>query len=203
LRDLTKARKRKLHIIDATCPTVKKAQYFANYLHRHGYSLLIVGEAEHPEVEAIRSYLDEGVVVDNVQTARNLGPWNKLGIIAQTTQSIKPFIEIAASCLDRAKEVRVFNTICHATMIRQKEALEIAREVDCMIVVGGYNSGNTQRLAAICGEIQPNTYHIEIARELNPSWLVNREKIGLTAGASTPSWIIKEVEEEIRRLKAS
>jgi 4-hydroxy-3-methylbut-2-enyl diphosphate reductase len=203
LRDLQKAREKKLHIIDATCPIVKKAQFFANYLHRHGYALLIVGEASHPEVEAIRSYLDEGVaVIDDVKEVQELGPWDKLGIIAQTTQSFSLFKEIVAVCLERAKEVRVFNTICHATMIRQKEALEIAKKVDCMIVVGGYNSGNTRRLAAICNEIQPHTHHIETAREINPRWLEKRDKIGLTAGASTPSWVIKEVEEEIRRLKS-
>jgi 4-hydroxy-3-methylbut-2-enyl diphosphate reductase len=201
LEDLKKARDKKLHIIDATCPIVKKAQYYANYLQRHGYALVIVGEAHHPEVEAIRSYLTEGVVIDHVEAVRNLGPLNKLGIIAQTTQSFKLFREIVAMCLERAGEVRIFNTICRATMIRQSEALEIAKKVDCMIVVGGYNSGNTQRLAAICREIQPHTYHIEQARELNPKWLVKREKIGLTAGASTPSWIIKEVEEEVQRRK--
>jgi len=203
LSDLKKARRRKLQIIDATCPIVKKAQFFANYLQRHGYSLLIVGETHHPEVEAIRSYLDEGVVVDDLKAVEKLGPWEKLGIIAQTTQSLKLFKEIVEASLEKAREVRIFNTICHATMIRQKQALEIAKKVECMIVVGGYNSGNTQRLAAICREIQPRTYHIETARELNPRWFSKRERIGLTAGASTPSWIIREVEEEIRRLKDS
>jgi 4-hydroxy-3-methylbut-2-enyl diphosphate reductase len=201
LEDLKKAREKKLHIIDATCPIVKKAQYYANYLQRHGYALVIVGEAHHPEVEAIRSYLTEGVVVDQVEAVRNLGPLDKLGIIAQTTQSFKLFKEIVTICLERAGEVRIFNTICRATMIRQSEALEIAKKVDCMIVVGGYNSGNTQRLSSICREIQPHTYHIEQAKELNPKWLAKREKIGLTAGASTPSWIIKEVEEEVQRCK--
>jgi 4-hydroxy-3-methylbut-2-enyl diphosphate reductase len=201
LEELRRAREKRLHIIDATCPIVKRAQFFANYLHRHGYSLLIVGEAHHPEVEAIKSYLDQGVVADDVKAVQKLGPWEKLGIIAQTTQSVGLFKEMIAACLEKAREVRVFNTICHATMMRQKEALEISKKVDCMIVVGGYNSGNTQRLAAICREIQPRTYHIERAKEIDPRWLAKKEKIGLTAGASTPSWIIKQVEEEIRRLK--
>ncbi len=199
--ELKRAREKGLRIIDATCPIVKRAQFFAKYLDRHGYSLLIVGEARHPEVEAIRSYLKEGVVVDDVKRIEKLGPWEKLGVIAQTTQSVSLFKEIVAACLEKAKEVRVFNTICRATMIRQKEALEIAKRADCMIVVGGFNSGNTQRLVAICREIQPQTYHIETAKEINPEWLAKRERIGLTAGASTPSWIIKKVEEKIRRLK--
>jgi 4-hydroxy-3-methylbut-2-enyl diphosphate reductase len=161
-----------------------------------------VGEARHPEVEAIRSYIKDGVdVVENVKAARGLGPWEKLGVIAQTTQSFTLFKEVVVVCLEKAKELRVFNTICHATTIRQKEAVEIAREVDCMIVIGGYNSGNTQRVAAICRDIQPHTYHIETAKEIDPRWLVKRERIGLTAGASTPSWIIKEVERKVRYLK--
>lgn len=202
LKDLMKAREKKLRIVDATCPIVKRAQLYATYLHRQGYDLLIVGDAEHPEVEAIRSYIKKRVdVVEDVEAAQKLGPWAKLGIIAQTTQTFSRFKEIVAVCLERAKELRVFNTICHATTLRQMEAVEIARKVDCMIVIGGYNSGNTQRLAAICKEIQPHTYHIETAKELRTGGLVRKEKIGLTAGASTPSWIIKEVELRIRRLK--
>ncbi|MEW6376243.1 MAG: 4-hydroxy-3-methylbut-2-enyl diphosphate reductase [Thermodesulfobacteriota bacterium] len=202
LRDLNKAKEKRLRIIDATCPIVKRAQFFAKFLHRHGYSLLLVGDAHHPEVEAIQSYINEGVhVVGSVEAVKRLGPWDKLGIIAQTTQSFNLFKEIVATSLERAKEVRVFNTICHATTVRQKEAVEIAKKVDCMIVVGGYNSGNTQRLAAICKDIQPHTHHIETARELNVRWFAGREKVGLTAGASTPSWVIKEVEEGIRGLK--
>jgi 4-hydroxy-3-methylbut-2-enyl diphosphate reductase len=203
LKDLTKARKKRLHIIDATCPIVKRAHLFAKYLHQHGYALLIVGDPQHPEVEAIQSYIPKGVeVVEEGESVQGLGPWEKLGIIAQTTQSFNLFKKVVAVCLERAKELRVFNTICHATTIRQMEAVEIAKKVDCMIVIGGYNSGNTQRLAAICRDIQPHTYHIETAQELHPEWLARREKIGLTAGASTPSWIIKEVELKIRHLKS-
>jgi 4-hydroxy-3-methylbut-2-enyl diphosphate reductase len=204
LQDLTKAKKRRLHIIDATCPIVKRAQHFAKFLHKHGYALLIVGDADHPEVEAIRSYVDEKVqVVSSVESARHLGPWEKLGVIAQTTQSSNLFKEVVASILERSKEVRVFNTICQATTVRQREAIDIARKVDCMVVVGGYNSGNTQRLASICKEVQPRTYHIEKAGDLRPGWLTGRNRVGLTAGASTPHWIIKEVEAELRCLKES
>jgi 4-hydroxy-3-methylbut-2-enyl diphosphate reductase len=152
-------------------------------------------------VEAIRSYLGENVtVIEDARMAKEIGPWRKLGVIAQTTQSQTLFREVVANCLEKAKEIRVFNTICQATAIRQREAIEIARKVDCMVVVGGYNSGNTQRLAAICGEIQPHTHQIETARELNPRWFSRKGRIGLTAGASTPHWIIQEVEAGIRRL---
>ncbi len=202
LRDLMKAKEKKLHIIDATCPIVKKAQFYAKFLYRQGHTVIIVGDPHHPEVEAIQSDLKDGVeVVENVEWVQRLGPWEKLGIIAQTTQSFDLFREVVAASLEKAKEVRVFNTICHATAIRQKEAVEIAKKVDCMIVIGGYNSGNTQRLAAICREIQPFTYHIETVKELNMKWLNKKKRIGLTAGASTPIWIIKEIEERIKSLK--
>ncbi len=202
MKNLRKAREKRLRIIDATCPIVKKAQLPAKYLHQHGYALLIVGEAQHPEVEAIRSYIQEGVdVVEGVKAVQRLGPGEKLGIIAQTIQSFSLFKEVVSVCLEKAKELKVFNTICHTTTIRQIEAVEIARKVDCVIVIGGYNSGNTQRLAAICRDIQPHTYHIETAEELRPRWLAKRERIGVTAGASTPSWIIKEVERKVRHLK--
>jgi 4-hydroxy-3-methylbut-2-enyl diphosphate reductase len=199
--DFLAARKKRLRILDATCPIVKQAQLHAQYLDRHGYAVLIVGDPEHPEVEAIRSYLGEDVtVVESVQAVKRLGPWRKLGVIAQTTQSQSLFKEVVAFGMERAKEVRVYNTICQATTIRQREAIEMARKVECMIVVGGHNSGNTQRLSAICKEIQPRTYHIETARELKRRWFTNREKVGLTAGASTPPWIIQEVEEGILRI---
>jgi 4-hydroxy-3-methylbut-2-en-1-yl diphosphate reductase len=202
MEDLERARQKKLSVIDATCPTVKKAQYFAKFLYRCGYSLLIVGDAHHPEVEAIRSYLGKGVeVVGDVDAIRGSGPWEKLGIIAQTTQSSSLFRDVVGACSERAREVRVFNTICHATTVRQKEAVELAREVDCVIVVGGHSSGNTQRLAAICREIQPHTHQIETSGELDPKWLPAKGRIGLTAGASTPYWVIEEVRDEIQRLR--
>jgi len=203
LGELQKARKKKLRIIDATCPIVKRAQHFAKFLHRHGYTLLIVGDVHHPEVEAIRSYIGDRVeVIEDIKALQAIEPRDKLGVIAQTTQSFRLFEEIVSAALGKAREVRVFNTICHATTIRQQEAVEIAKKVNCMVVAGGYNSGNTQRLVSICKEAQPSTYHIEEAKELKPRWFLGKRRIGLTAGASTPSWIIKEVEKELRRLKA-
>lgn len=203
LKDLKKAKGRGLRIIDATCPIVKKAQFYAKFLHRHGYAVIIVGDAHHPEVEAISSYIRQGVeVVENVKRLRQLGPWEKLGIIAQTTQSFDLFKEIVSNTLEKVKELRIYNTICHATTVRQKEAVRIAKKADCMIVIGGYNSGNTQRLVWICKEVQSSTHHIETAGELNPRWLNGKRKIGLTAGASTPPWIIDEVKSAIRQLVA-
>ncbi len=194
VKDLKEAKDKKLRIIDATCPIVKKAQFFAKFLHRHGYTLVLVGDAHHPEVEAIRSYVEGEVeIVENADALNGSGSFKKLGIIAQTTQSETLFREVVAVCSERAKELRAFNTICQATAVRQKEAVEIARKTDCMIVIGGNNSGNTERLATICKKIQPCTHHIETAEEIHPKWLAGKKRVGLTAGASTPSWIIDDV----------
>ncbi len=202
LEDFKKAKEKGLRIIDATCPIVKRAQLFAKYLHRYRYAVLIVGDKRHPEVKAIQSYIEDGVdVVEDGEALLRKGPWEKLGIIAQTTQAFDLFKQVVAYSLERAREVRVFNTICKATTNHQSEAVEIAKQVDCMIVIGGYNSGNTQRLTAICKRVQPCTYQIETAQELHPEWFTKKERIGLTAGASTPSWIIKEVELKIRSLE--
>jgi 4-hydroxy-3-methylbut-2-enyl diphosphate reductase len=97
-------------------------------------------------------------------------------------------------------EIRVFHTICDATAVRQEEAKELAKQVDCMIVIGGYNSANTKRLAEVCSELQPKTHHIETAQQLDPDWFTGVGKVGVTAGASTPKWLIDEVMERIEEI---
>lgn len=193
---------RLLSIVDATCPFVKKAQQYAALLGNDGYAVVIVGEQEHPEVQGIISYAAgaETWVVADVEEARRVPVHKKMGLVAQTTQAYDNFSEIVAVLLEKCKELRIFNTICDATAVRQDEARAIAGRVDLMFVVGGLNSANTTRLARICSEIQPRTYHIETADEIDPSWLQGAEAVGLTAGASTPEWIIREVVERVQEI---
>ena len=192
----------KLTVVDATCPFVKKAQQYAALLGEGGYTVVIVGEQEHPEVQGIVSYVGdaETAVVANADEALKIPGQKKMGLVAQTTQSFENFSEIADILLAKCKELRVFNTICDATVVRQNEAREIARRVDVMLVLGGRNSANTTRLAQICSEIQPKTYHIETATGIDPQWVVGLTSIGITAGASTPEWIIREVMERLREI---
>jgi len=107
---------------------------------------------------------------------------------------------VVVQCLTKAGEIRVFHTICDATAVRQEEAKALAKQVDCMIVIGGYNSANTKRLAEVCAELLPKTYHIEMAQQLDPAWFTAVGKVGVTAGASTPKWLIDEVIERIQHL---
>lgn len=186
---------RDLTVVDATCPFVNKAQEYAGRLAEEGYSVVIVGEEEHPEVQGIVSYAAKGKVqvVANVAQASELPRMGRVGIVAQTTQSFENLRQVADICLAKCQELRIFNTICDATTVRQNEAREIARQVDVMLVIGGFNSANTTRLAKICADIQPRTHHLETADEISQEWFVKAARIGVTAGASTPRWLIDEV----------
>jgi 4-hydroxy-3-methylbut-2-en-1-yl diphosphate reductase len=200
--ELAKIEQRPLEVIDATCPFVKKAQEHAARLSREGYHLVLVGEAEHPEVQGIVSYAKSGSVsiVAGPEEAEKISKYARIGVVAQTTQSLENFQQIVAVCLRKAKEVRVFNTICDATFVRQNEARSLAREVDLMLVIGGYNSANTSRLATICRDLQPQTHHIETAEDLDPTWFAAIELVGITAGASTPAWLIDQVVARIKEI---
>jgi 4-hydroxy-3-methylbut-2-enyl diphosphate reductase len=200
--ELDHIRSRNLNLVDATCPFVKKAQDYATLLCNEGYSVVLVGEKDHPEVQGIISYTrgERVYVVADSREAQRLPSKTKIGIVAQTTQSFENLVQVANICLEKSKEVRVFNTICDATSVRQEEARRIACEVDLMLVVGGFNSANTTRLAQICKDIQSRTYHVETAAQIDPCWFEGVETVGITAGASTPRWIIDEVVDCVKRM---
>lgn len=190
-----------LDVVDATCPFVKKAQNQVKMLSEEGYDMVVVGEKDHPEVEGIVSYATGKVfVVASVEDAQNLPEMKKIGVVAQTTQSYHTFEAVIDVCLAKTQELRVFNTICDATSVRQDEAKVIAGDVDCMLVIGGFNSANTRRLSEVSKEIQKNTHHIETVEQLSPEWFVGVRSVGVTAGASTPKWLIDEVLEGIKAL---
>jgi 4-hydroxy-3-methylbut-2-enyl diphosphate reductase len=202
--EIDEAMQKKLEIVDATCPFVKKAQEHVKSLSETGYGVVVVGDADHPEVQGIVSYgRDKVFVVGSGEEVKKLPKMSKIGVVAQTTQSFENLKNVVSECLLRGGEIRVFNTICDATAVRQEEAKELACQVDCMLVVGGFNSANTRRLAEVCAEIQPRTHHIETAAEINSSWFDGVERVGVTAGASTPKWIIDEVMAMIEEINKS
>lgn len=196
------ARERGLTVVDATCPFVKKAQKVAKSLVDEGYQTIIFGDPEHPEVKGIYGSTEgRAYVVNNIDQLHSLELGNKIGFVAQTTKSPESYRDLIASIIEKAKEIKVHNTICNTTEIRQRSARELAGKVDLMFVIGGYNSANTKRLVEICLETGTPTYHIETAADINKQWLKNKEKIGITAGASTPEWLIKEVIEAMSEEK--
>jgi 4-hydroxy-3-methylbut-2-enyl diphosphate reductase len=203
-KEIQAAQQKNLDIVDATCPFVKKAQEHVKSLSEAGYSVVVVGDADHPEVQGIVSYGGEKVyVVASGDDIKKLPKMIKIGVVAQTTQSFENLRNVVSGCLLRGGEIRVYNTICDATAVRQEEAKELAGRVGCMLVIGGFNSANTRRLLEVCAEIQPHTYHIETSAEINPGWFTGVEQVGVTAGASTPKWIIDEVMNKIGQLNKS
>jgi 4-hydroxy-3-methylbut-2-enyl diphosphate reductase len=186
-------------IIDATCPFVKKAQYYAKLLSEEGYQVVILGEREHPEVKGLLSYAsDDAIVVDGNRPLSRLK--NKVGIVVQTTQPLDALKRVLSQAIGHAKEIKVYNTICNSTALRLKETEDMARKVDAMVVVGGKNSANTTQLANLCRSLSVATYHIETLFEIQDIWFRDAKRVGITAGASTPGWIIKEVEQRIRNI---
>jgi 4-hydroxy-3-methylbut-2-enyl diphosphate reductase len=181
------ARDTGLDVVDATCPFVSSAQQAAARLKADGYTVLIVGEADHPEVEGIVAHTGgDAIVVEEVADIPARLASRKVGIVVQTTQSLDRLNQVVSALLPRVSELKVHNTICSATGKRQQSAEELARSVDVMVVVGGHNSGNTTRLAEICRDVNPRVHHVETADELRPEWFEGVGTVGVTAGASTP-----------------
>ncbi len=196
-----KANELGLQIVDATCPFVKKAQKLAKELNEQGYQVVVVGDREHPEVTGIIGWTgQQAIVIETPEQAEKLQPFKKIGIISQTTQPEENFEQIVSVLQDRAEDVKVYNTICNATKDRQDAAVELAKKVDVMIVIGGKNSANTQKLARLCANTGTRTYHIETADEIKKHWLTGKKLIGITAGASTPDWIIEEVKSYMEEI---
>ncbi len=191
---LEQAREKNLDIIDATCPYVKNAQKYAAQLVKEGYQTFLYGDKDHPEVKGIYGAADKkAIIIKNKEELLEKDLGNRVGFVAQTTKSPESFRDIISSVVTEVKELKVFNTICNTTDIRQSSAKKLAEEVDIMFVIGGHNSANTTRLAEICSATNTPTYHIETADEINKDWLIGKNKVGITAGASTPDWLIREV----------
>lgn len=186
-----------VNIEDATCPKVKKAQLLIDRQTMRGRTLLLYGEADHPEVRGLLSYAgDDALVFDSLEELEEIGldPARSYVLAAQTTQDKAVFEQIKEYVKDFCNQsVPVLETICDATKVRQQEAVRIAGEVDKMVVVGGYQSGNTRRLAKVVGEQGVDCVHVETAEELNPEDFKDCAVVGLTAGASTHDNTIEAV----------
>ena len=193
-------KKRNLKSIDATCPLVKRVQEKAMELVKEGYETFVVGENEHPEVQGIVGYTGGKIKVLNPDGDIEIEDKEKVGLVAQTTQTMKSFENAILKILPKVKELKIFNTICEVTDKRQKEVKKLSQIVDIMIVIGGKKSANTSRLATISKEGGCETHHIEEAININVDWFRNKKKVGVTAGASTPDWIIKETINKLNQI---
>ena len=189
--------------VDATCPFVKKIHGIVEKYSHDGYHVLIIGNENHPEVEGIKGWSEniaETSVIGTLQEANDFiqNTEKKVCIVSQTTFNNKKFQELVEIISKKGYDIIVLNTICNATQERQTEAKEIAAEVDAMIVVGGKNSSNTQKLFEICKKECENTYYIQTLDDLDLNQFWSIDNVGITAGASTPNNIIEEVQKNVR-----
>lgn len=193
---------RGLSFVDTTCPFVKKMHHQARSLMKDGYQLIIAGDANHSEITSLTDDPHfSGIVISRSTDLDGVKLSSRVGMISQTTQTIENFCAVSNRLLPHVNELKIFNTICDATITRQTEARRIAAGVEAMVVIGGRNSANTQRLVEICQESGCRTFWVETADELEPKMFEELETIGLTSGASTPEWTIKEVISRLESIK--
>ncbi len=189
-----------VEVVDATCPYVTKPQQICEEMSAKGYDIVIFGDEKHPEIKGVKSYASKGAhVVTSVEELDEIKLGERVALVAQTTRKVEEYLEIASYLIPRHKEVRVFNTICNATFENQEAARKLAKRADVMIVIGGKNSSNTKQLFSIAKKECPQSYHIEDEKELECKWFEGKELCGVTAGASTPDWVIQKVIDKIEK----
>ena len=192
--ELAELKENNVDVVDATCPYVTKPQEIAQEMSEAGYSVVIFGDEAHPEIKGVKSYATNGaLVVTSSEELQDIKLREKIALIAQTTRKVEDYIEVANYLIPRYKEVRVFNTICNATFENQEAVLNIAKKADVMLVIGGKNSSNTKQLFSISSDNCHDSYHIEDENDLDYSWFEGKVFCGISAGASTPDWIIQNV----------
>ena len=200
--DLEKLKQMDTQIIDATCPYVKKPQEIVKKMSEEGYQIVIFGDEAHPEVKGVKSYAKNSpIVVLSVEELLGIDYLQKIAVVSQTTRKMSEFLKIINFLVENVREVRIFNTICNATFDNQDAARELSSEVDIMLVVGGKNSSNTKQLFTISKSNCKDCFLIENEKELEKGWFKGKKVCGITAGASTPDWIIKKIIAKIREFR--
>ena len=196
-----------VEIIDTTCPIVTRSQQWAKRLTEDGFAVVVFGDPNHKEVRGVLGWATGKVIVYGPEA--EVGPLppdfpSRIGVLSQTTETEARFAnfvkKIFEANLDRISELRVLNTLCHATTAQQAATMHLAEQVSLMIVVGGKDSANTRHLATGARECGVETYHVETADEIEAAWLKGHDQVGLTAGASTPDFVIDEVADRLAAL---
>jgi len=197
-QQIAELKEKGLNIVDATCVLVKRVQYIAAKLERDGYKLVVIGDENHPEVQAVVGCAMDVVVIGAESDLHKLPQNAKLGVICQTTQSPEHFSRMLYAIGKHGfNELKVINTLCKEAIKRQESAVQLCRHVDIMFVLGGLKSANTRSLAELCKKVNKQTFHLQNWNELDIKTLSGKNIAGVTAGASTPEWIINEFVENL------
>lgn len=201
--ELAKLKAQNNKIIDATCPYVTTPQKIVEEMSEKGYSIVIFGDKNHPEIKGVYSYAKDkrnAFVVLTPEELEGLPLLSRVAVVAQTTRKPEDFMKVVNALIPHHKEVRVFNTICNATFENQDAAAELAKRADVMIVIGGKHSSNTKQLHSICKTYCDDSFLIENESELEKAWFEGKTLCGISAGASTPDWIVQNVVDRISQL---
>lgn len=198
-------KQKKFKIVDTTCPFVKKIQKIVNDYYKKGYTIIIVGDKNHPEIIGINGWCENSAfIIKNKKEATDLFLYDndkKYCVVGQTTLNANIYEECSEILKEKVEQIEIFNTICSATRERQDDAKNISSRVDLMIVIGGFHSSNTQKLVQICLQ-NCKTFSVETLSDLKKydSELLNSKSVGITAGASTPDWIIEEILDYLKKI---
>ena len=201
--ELASLKEKETKIIDATCPYVTTPQHIVAKMSAEGYSIVIFGDKAHPEIKGVVSYAQDPADAFIVLTPEELEALplkGKVAVVSQTTKKPEDFAKIVNELMKTRKEIRVFNTICNATFENQDAAADLAKEADVMIVIGGKHSSNTKQLHSICQRYCEESYLVENESELLPEWFEGKRLCGISAGASTPDWIVQNVIDKIQEI---
>jgi len=200
---IMKIKEKGLKIVDATCVLVKRVQRIAKQLSNAGYKVVVIGNENHPEVQAVVGCAEDVIVVADESDLHKLPQNSKLGVVCQTTQSPEYFGKMLGAIVQFGfNELKVINTLCREAIKRQKSAVALCKQVDVMFVLGGLESANTCKLAEICKKYNSQTFHLQNWNELDKNILFGKNITGVTAGASTPEWIITEFVENLKAFDA-
>jgi (E)-4-hydroxy-3-methyl-but-2-enyl pyrophosphate reductase len=205
-QQLEQLRKKGVKIVDATCVLVKRVQHIAEELAKGNYKVVVIGDANHPEVQAVVGCAEDVVVIADESDLHKLPKNARLGVVCQTTQTPEYFGRmLGALGSSEFSEMKVINTLCREAIKRQEAAVQLCRKVDVMFVLGGLESANTRKLAELCKKENKLTFHLQNFNELDISMVFGKNivpinTIGITAGASTPDWIIEEFVKKLEAL---
>ena len=194
------ARERNMKVVDATCPLVHQIHKDVKNLYSEGRKIIIIGDHGHDEVVAIADQVPKTIVISSVEEAINQKRIRKAGIVSQSTQSIENVQEIIKILMTKVFDLRFVNTICFPTKRNQNQIKDLAKMVDTMIIIGSFTSANSKRLTSLAKLINKNTYQVTCADELDETWFKESDSVGISAGASTPDYLIEEVSNRISSL---
>jgi len=196
---MKQARERSLGIVDATCVLVRRAQNTVRQLHEEGYAVVLVGDKEHPEVKGIIGHAPNVTIIADRGELHKLPNTGRIGVVAQTTLSQSRFADVVAAMLLRQfREMKVVNTLCVEVVRRQQAAIALCANVDVMFVLGGLHSANTRELAQLCIAQNTPTHHLESWEQFRDEYVSGTSIAGVTAGASTPQWVIDRFVQELK-----